>query len=298
MSLEKFLQTRLVVQTPTTRLYDAARAMEDNHVGAVLVHDGRSLVGIVTDRDLGVRAFGYDLDPFEFELQDVMSSPVATVGPDASIADVAQLMLDRHVRRIPIVAGDAPRGMVTLDDLILERGAEPMTLAAIVRHQLSEPRRLKPSGWTRPGQPSAGGASERALLRREARRRRAYAELLRYTLSKTQLALVSHAEAALQVVLTGLVRRVSSDEAADALAQLPQRLRQYAVANIAAGPDVRIDRRGIERELAERLEVGPERAAQLLVGVVDALKTSIDEGELRDFASQLPRDLKQLLADG
>jgi uncharacterized protein (DUF2267 family) len=265
-------------------------------VGAVLVHDGHALVGIVTDRDLGVKAIGYDFDAFEFELHEVMSSPVATVALDATVADVARLMLDRHVRRIPIVAGASVRGMVTLDDLILERGVDPMTLAAIVRHQLSEPRRLKPPGWTRPGQPYGDASGDRSLLRREARRRRAYAQLLRYTLAKTQLSLASQAEAALQIVLTGLIRRVTPNEAADVLAQLPVPLREYAVANITAGPDIRIDREGIERELAQRLDVGPERAAQLLEGTVEALKTSVDAGELQDFASQLPRDLRQLLA--
>jgi CBS domain-containing protein/uncharacterized protein (DUF2267 family) len=295
MSLEMFLQARLVVQTPTTRLYDAARAMEDNHVGAVLVHDGQRLVGIVTDRDLGVKALADDLDPFEFELLDVMSSPVATVSSDASVADVAQLMLDRHVRRIPIVDGDAIRGMLTVDDLILERGVDPVTLAAIVRHQLSEPSRLKPRGWTRPGQNSPGTPGGSAL-RREAHRRRAYARLLRRTLAKTQLTLTDQAELALQIVLTGLLRRVNRGEAADALAQLPLRLRQYAVANIAAGPDLRINRAAIEMELDRRLEVGPTRASQILEGAVAALETSIDAGELRDLASQLPGDLKELLA--
>jgi CBS-domain-containing membrane protein len=269
--------------------------MEDNHVGAVLVHDGQRLVGIVTDRDLGVKALADDLDPFEFELLDIMSSPVATVSSDASVADVAQLMLDRHVRRIPIVDEDAIRGLVTVDDLILERGVDPVTLAAIVRHQLSEPSRLKPRGWTRPGQHSPDAAAGSAL-RREAHRRRAYARLLRRTLAKTQLTLTDQAELALQIVLTGLLRRVNRGEAADALAQLPLRLRQYAVANIAAGPDLRIHRATIEKELDRRLEVGPTRAAQILEGAVAALKTSIDAGELRDLASQLPSDLKELLA--
>jgi CBS domain-containing protein/uncharacterized protein (DUF2267 family) len=292
MSLEMFFQARLVVQTPVTRLYDAARAMEDNHIGSVLVHDGRSLVGIVTDRDLGLRALGDDLDPFEFELRDIMSSPVVTIGSEVSVAEVAQLMLDRHVRRVPIVDGSTVRGMVTLDDLILERGVDPVTLAAIVRHQLSEPSKLKPRGWTRPGQHSAADTR----LRRDAHRRRAYAQLLRRALGKTQLSLADQAEVALQVVLAGLVRRVNPDEAADALAQLPVRLREYAIDNITAGPDVGIDREAIEREIDRRLEVGRERAAHILEQTVEALKTSIDEGELRDFASQLPRDLKDLLA--
>src|SRR5688572_15490208 len=100
MSLDRFMQSRLVVQSPNTRIYDAVRAMEDNAIGAVLLHDGERLVGIVTDRDLCLKVIGDDLDAFDFQLTDVMSTPVATVPADASMADVAEVMLARHVRRV------------------------------------------------------------------------------------------------------------------------------------------------------------------------------------------------------
>ena len=299
MALERFMQSRLVVQSPETRIYDAARAMEDNHVGAVLVHDGKSLVGIVTDRDLGLKVVGDDLDAFEFELSDIMSSPVASVTPGATVADVAEVMLDRHVRRIPIVDAGTVCGIVTLDDLILEEGVDMNTIAAIVRHQLAEPSRLKPAGRIRPGEPRLERTGEdRVVARRQAHQRRAYARLLRRTLAKTQLTLADQAECALQVVLSGLLRRVTPAEAADALSQLPSRLRQYAQANIAAGPDAAITRQSIEAELDRRLELGPERAAEVLEQTVRALETSIDAGEIRDLRSQLPNELKRLFARG
>jgi len=289
------MQFRLLVQSPETRLYDAARAMEDNHVGAVLVHDGQALVGIVTDRDLGLKVIGDDLDAFEFHLSDVMSSPVATVPPSSTVAEVVDLMLDRHVRRIPIVEGATVLGIVTLDDLLLEEAVEPATLAGIVRRQLAEPSRLKPAGRVRPGVPPArGDRSHRA--RHEAHQRRSYARLLRRTLAKTQLTMAEQAERALEIVLGALLRRVTSDEAAHALAQLPSRLREYAQAHVPSGPDRSVTRESIEAELDRQLELGPERAAEVLVQTVRALETSIDAGELRELNRQLPRELKHLLS--
>jgi CBS domain-containing protein len=143
MSLERFIVARMVVQSPETCIYDAVRAMQDNHIGAVLVHDGEALVGIVTDRDLGLKVTELELDPFESQLVDVMSAPVASVSRRASVVDVAALMIAHGVRRIPIVDGGAVIGIVTLDDLILEHAVDAYTLAAIVRAQLAAPTKLK-----------------------------------------------------------------------------------------------------------------------------------------------------------
>jgi CBS domain-containing protein len=60
-------------------------------------------------------------------------------------------MLERHVRRLPVVDGSKLVGMVTLDDLIADKAVDPDTLAAIVRAQLAEPARLKQAGKRRPG---------------------------------------------------------------------------------------------------------------------------------------------------
>lgn len=295
MSLERFMKSRLVVQSPSTRIYDAVRAMEDNGIGAVLVHDGKSLVGMVTDRDASLKVIGEDLDPFEFELADIMSAPIVSVASTASVIEVAQLMLDRHVRRIPIVDGSAVRGLVTLDDLILEHAVDAATLAAIVRAQLSEPARLKPKGQLGP-QARAGVAADprRAERQREARRRRTYARLLNRVLAFTDLTLTDQAERALLIVVSGLCRRLTPEEAADFLAQLPSSLRQYAVANVPAGPDPSIDRDALEEQVNLALEVGPERAARVVQEVARALQDSVSAGELQDVVSQLPPDMKEL----
>jgi CBS domain-containing protein len=151
MSLSKYTRARLVIQRPEVHAYDAARAMEDNHVGAVIVHDGQHVVGMVTDRDLALTLVAGDLDPFEVQLLQIMATPVVVQPLTASEADAAQLMINHRVRRIPIVDGERVVGLVTLDDLLLEQALDGATVAAIVRAQLEEPARLKRRGAVAPG---------------------------------------------------------------------------------------------------------------------------------------------------
>jgi CBS domain-containing protein/uncharacterized protein (DUF2267 family) len=296
MSLEMFMQSRLVVQTPATRIYDAVRAMEDNHIGAVLVSEAHELVGIVTDRDIALKVVANGLDTLEYQLSDIMSAPVASVPASATAAEVADLMVARHVRRIPIVNGTAVVGIATFDDLVLERAVDSFTLAGILRAQLSEPTKLKPKGKLYPTRPVRGSAEalrDRAARRQEAQRHRAYIGLLRRTLELTGLSFAEQAESALEVVLSGLVRRVTPEEAGDFLSQLPSRVRHYAL-SLPSGPDLSVTRASIEHELDLYLDVGPDRAAEILERTGQALEESISAGEIEDLRSQLPSDLKEI----
>jgi CBS domain-containing protein/uncharacterized protein (DUF2267 family) len=297
MSLEKFVGDRLVIQSPETRIYDAVRAMLDNRVGCVLVHDGKALVGIVTDRDLGLEALADDLDALEFQLSEVMSSPVASVTLDATLADVTELMVRARVRRVPIVDGASIAGIVSLDDLILEQATDVSTLAAILRAQLSQPSRLKPAGQLHPSRLESTEAVDlRAERRHEAHQRQAYARILRRTLSLTGLTYAERAEDVLQIVLFALLRRVTREQAAHLLAQLPSRLRRAAAAELPSEPDLGVTRAFIERALARRLAIEHGQSKHLLDQVGRALRASISAGEIDDFVSQLPADMKTILA--
>jgi CBS domain-containing protein/uncharacterized protein (DUF2267 family) len=302
MSLDRFMRSRLVVQSPSTRIYDAVRAMEDNAIGAVLVHDGGRLVGIVTDRDLCLKVIGDDLDAFDFQLKDVMSSPVASVAADATVADIAQVMLDRHVRRVPIVDGAEILGVATLDDLLLEHAVDPQTLAAIIRRQLSEPSRLKPKGKLRPPPSPAAVTGDRRLLaqrRHEAKRRQSYAKLVKHAMALTELDSAELAEHALLIVISAVLRRVTPSEAADFLAQLPSYLRDYAVANVPSGPERSVQRDAVDADVAALLGIGPEHAARVVRQIGQALAAAVSRGELKDLESQLPPDMKEIFsADG
>src|SRR3954468_6884918 len=137
MSLERYCQQkRVLIQNSRTSAYDAVRALESNHVGAIVVQDAGLVAGIVTDRDLALRVIGFDLDPKETRIHDVMTPEPTTVSIDDSEEQAVKLMRARHVRRLPILAGNRVAGIVTLDDLILSGAAAPETIADVVEAQL------------------------------------------------------------------------------------------------------------------------------------------------------------------
>lgn len=105
------------VVEPSATLVDAARIMRDADVGPVLVAEGGRLTGIVTDRDIVVRAVAEGRDPTSTKVGDVVSGDVTTVTPDQSASDAARLMREHDVRRLPVVQDGRPVGIVSIGDL-------------------------------------------------------------------------------------------------------------------------------------------------------------------------------------
>ncbi len=118
MSLRFYRLPRMVVLKPEDPVLEAARAIENNRIGAVVVQDQRRVVGLLTDRDLAVRVVGRGLDPKLTTLDQVMSTPVATLSPADSHDDAIRLMQQRNIRRVPLVEDGRIVGIVTLDDLL------------------------------------------------------------------------------------------------------------------------------------------------------------------------------------
>jgi CBS domain-containing protein len=104
-------------------LADAAKQMRDGDIGAVLVEDSGKLAGIVTDRDIVVRAVADGRDPSSVKAGDVCTGNVATVTPDQTLEDAVKLMRDQDVRRAPVVQDGKPVGIHSLGDLAEQRDA-------------------------------------------------------------------------------------------------------------------------------------------------------------------------------
>jgi len=100
---------------------DAARAMRDRGIGDVVVEDDGRLCGIVTDRDIVVRAVAEGRAPGEVRLRDVCSADLVTVQPDTAVDEAVRLMREKALRRLPVVRGDDVVGIVSLGDLAIER---------------------------------------------------------------------------------------------------------------------------------------------------------------------------------
>ncbi len=99
---------------------DAARAMREDDIGDVIVRDGDKVSGIVTDRDITIRAVAEGRDPARTKLAEICSGDLATLSPEDSVDEAVRLMRDKAIRRIPIVDGARPVGVVSIGDLAIE----------------------------------------------------------------------------------------------------------------------------------------------------------------------------------
>jgi CBS domain-containing protein len=105
---------------PDQTISDAARLMAELDIGLLPVREGDRLVGMLTDRDIAVRAVASGLGP-ETPVRDVMSAEVMYCFADQTVEEVARNMSDIQVRRLPVLSRDKRLvGIVSLCDLALE----------------------------------------------------------------------------------------------------------------------------------------------------------------------------------
>ena len=96
---------------------EAAKMMEDAKVGAIIVIENNTPVGIVTDKDLAVKivAHAYQITT---PVKQVMSSPLFSINSDESVRTAADLMHDRGIRKLPVIDNEKIVGMITATDIV------------------------------------------------------------------------------------------------------------------------------------------------------------------------------------
>ena len=120
MKVHEVMTTRPRCVTPDTPVTEIAALMEADDVGAIPVVKEERLVGIVTDRDIVVRAIAKGKDPRGMPAADVSSSEeLVAIGPDEDLHDALKLMAKYQVRRLPVVADDERLvGIVSQADVV------------------------------------------------------------------------------------------------------------------------------------------------------------------------------------
>ena len=108
----------------TASLLEAARKMRDKDIGSVVVTDNGSICGIVTDRDLSIRAIADGKDPKKTKLGEICSRSLKTLSPDDEAETAVKLMREQAIRRLPVVQDGQAVGIVSLGDLAMKRDRE------------------------------------------------------------------------------------------------------------------------------------------------------------------------------
>lgn len=109
---------RILTASATLSVADAAAAMRDARVGAIMVLSGSQLAGIFTERDALYRVLAAAKDPKKTKLGEVMTADPDTIGPDMPFGHALHIMYDRGFRHVPVVENGLPIGMVSARDAL------------------------------------------------------------------------------------------------------------------------------------------------------------------------------------
>lgn len=135
MKLKELMTRDAATVAPETPLMEAAQKMRTLDIGALPVCDGGNLVGILTDRDLAIRAAAEGSDPRSATVREVMSTDLAVCYEDQEAAEAEQLMQQRKVRRLMVLDREQHlAGIISLGDLAVrdnERCGVELTLEAL-----------------------------------------------------------------------------------------------------------------------------------------------------------------------
>ncbi|MEU3930982.1 CBS domain-containing protein [Streptomyces sp. NPDC029044] len=107
----------VVAVRPDASLVEAAQLMRTQNIGDVVVAEGQDVIGVLTDRDITVRAVADGVDPMTVSARTACTPNPVTVTPDDRVATAVTLMREHAVRRLPVVENGLPVGIVSLGDV-------------------------------------------------------------------------------------------------------------------------------------------------------------------------------------
>ena len=118
MQLKEIMTRTVETVGSDASLAEAARKMQDKEIGFLPVVNGGQVVGVITDRDITVRAVARGLDPEQTTVEETMTHRIVALPENSEVEDASELMEQRRVRRLVITSEtDALAGVVSLDSL-------------------------------------------------------------------------------------------------------------------------------------------------------------------------------------
>ena len=210
MKVEDVMSRDVVACSLDDTLSVPAQMMWDRTVGSVVVLSGQQVAGIITDRDIAMSAQTQGRSLREISVRTAMTGEVVTCASDEWLGDVVKRMVQRRVRRCPVVDGDAKVvGVLSLDDLagVIARSRLPGAVLGIGQHDLLAAYAVTAVGsHAGEAQPSLAGEVEAQARRAWSQVRRTWSELEQEVPGRTRAARIgSRLVRALSV--PGVIRR-------------------------------------------------------------------------------------------
>ncbi|MFA9517914.1 CBS domain-containing protein [Halopenitus sp. H-Gu1] len=136
MPIQDLARDDVISASTDASVSELAQLMRDENVGSVVITNDGTPVGIATDRDLTMRVLAEEADPNDQTAEDVMSGELCTVSPETGFYEVAAVMSENGVRRLPVCnEDDELTGIITADDLTELLADESEQLASVIQAQ-------------------------------------------------------------------------------------------------------------------------------------------------------------------
>ncbi|MCS4541621.1 MAG: CBS domain-containing protein [Euryarchaeota archaeon] len=119
-------------------IFEVAKLMDRRNIGCVIVTKDGQPVGILTERDIFRRVVARGLDATKTRAEEIMSSPLITLPPEAKVIDAADLMRRKNIRRLPILKNGTIIGIITDQDVLGALQKEYLRLTGVPEYLADE----------------------------------------------------------------------------------------------------------------------------------------------------------------
>lgn len=132
MKAKEIMSKEVVTILSGSTVADVVKLMVDHKVSCVLIVKESEAIGIVTERDILEKVVSPKKDQMLLEVDDIMSSPLVTISPDADMQEIVEKLTKNKIKKLPVVDGEHLVGIVTTGDIVAKSPDYIAELASLV----------------------------------------------------------------------------------------------------------------------------------------------------------------------
>lgn len=142
MDVKEIMTKDLDLLSPADSLEKAAQVMRDDDIGAILIREGDRLVGMLTDRDITIRAVAEGREASKTQIKDAMSAPILYCYENDSLKEAGENMAKNQIRRLPVLNREKRLvGVISLGDLACKESGHCAEVALRVISEPAQPHK-------------------------------------------------------------------------------------------------------------------------------------------------------------
>ena len=121
MKVKDIMSRPIIAEDEETLVTKIAEDMEELGIGSVVITKDGEPVGIITERDIALKALLKNRRASEVRAREIMTSPLVTIVPEDSVEDACKLAARKRIKRLPVVENGVPIGIVSIRDLLTRK---------------------------------------------------------------------------------------------------------------------------------------------------------------------------------